>query len=393
MNDMKIIQLLPTVSYGDAISNYAFAIKKVIEKMGIDTEIYAEISGKNMPVRNISELEFLSNSDISKNILFNMTGYNIINDNNILSDKILYNHNISGNDILIYHMSTGSDINFSINKFPYNKIMIYHNITPPEFFRPYSRELFTLTNYGYKGLEYLNNTFSLCIADSEYNKTQLIEYGYKCNIKVCPVLIPFRKYKSSPDISVVERYSDNKTNIIFVGRIAPNKKHEDIIKTFYFYKKINPESRLILVGSWAGTEIYYERLKKYVEMLNLKDVIFTGHVDFSEIISYYRVADIFLCMSEHEGFCVPLVEAMFFNVPIIALDAGAVPETLGDSGIIIPDNDPLRTAGIIHEILTDENLRQNIINSQRNRLRDFSYRKTSGTLKKILTDFIKGENI
>ena len=128
-------------------------------------------------------------------------------------------------------------------------------------------------------------------------------------------------------------------------------------------------------------------------MLNLKDVIFTGHVDFSEIISYYRVADVFLCMSEHEGFCVPLLEAMFFNVPIIALDAGAVPETLGDSGIIISDNDPLRTAGIIHEILTDENLRQNIINSQKTRLRDFSYRKTSGMLKNILTDFIKGENI
>ena len=374
---MKIIQLLPTVSYGDAISNYAFEIKKVIENMGIDTEIYAEISGKNLPVRNVSELKFLSSPDISQNILSNMTKYNII----------------SEDDILIYHMSTGTDINFSINRLPCNKIMIYHNITPYEFFRPYNRELFALTSYGYKGLRYLNNTFSLCIADSEYNKSQLIEYGYNCNIKVCPILIPFRKYKSSQDISVMERYSDNITNIIFVGRIAPNKKHEDIIKTFYFYKKINPESRLILVGSWAGTETYYGRLKKYVEMLNLSDVIFTGHVDFSEIISYYRVADVFLCMSEHEGFCVPLVEAMFFNVPIIARDAGAVPETLGDSGIIVPDNEPIRTAGIIHEVVNNENLRQDIINSQRKRLRNFSYGKTSGKLKKILTDFIKGENI
>ncbi|MDE6538664.1 MAG: glycosyltransferase [Ruminococcus sp.] len=355
---MKIIQLLPTVSHGDAVSNDTLAIDKVIRKMGLDTDIYAEISGKNLPVKNISEL-----------------------------------NNISKNDIILYHMSTGTELNFRINKFPCRKIMIYHNITPPEFFRPYSRELFALTSYGYKGLEYLNKTFNLCIADSEYNKSQLIEYGYKCSVKVCPVLIPFQDYKKTPDISVMKKYSDGWTNIIFVGRIAPNKKHEDIIKTFYCYKKINPKSRLILVGSWAGMETYYERLKKYVEILNLKDVIFTGHVNFSEIISYYRVANIFLCMSQHEGFCVPLVEAMFFNVPVVALNAGAVPETIGKSGIIIPKNDPVHTAVIIHEIINNENLRKNIINSQKKRLCDFSYKKTSGLLKKILTDFINGENI
>ncbi|MDE6034396.1 MAG: glycosyltransferase [Ruminococcus sp.] len=352
---MKIIQLLPTVSYGDAVSNYAFEIEKVIKSMELDTEIYAEISEKNVPVKNVSEMH------------------------------------ISENDVLIYHMSTGSELNFRIDNFPCRKIMIHHNITPPEFFRPYNHELFALTSYGYTGLEHLNSTFNLCIADSEYNKNQLIEYGYKCNIKVCPVLINFSKYKSVPDISVMKRYSDNFTNIIFVGRIAPNKKHEDIIKTFYFYKKINPKARLILVGSWNGTEIYYERLKKYVETLGIDDVIFTGHVKFSEIISYYRIADVFLCMSRHEGFCVPLLESMFFNVPVIAVNAGAVPETLGNSGILLPDSDPIRTAGIIHKIVTNQNLRRNIVRSQRIRLRDFSYGKTSGILKNLLTNFLKGE--
>ena len=355
---MKIIQLLPTVSYGDAVSNDALAIDKLIRKMSINTEIYAEISGKNLPVKNISKL-----------------------------------NDISGNDILIYHMSTGTELNFRINKFQCRKIMIYHNITPPEFFRPYSHEMFALTSYGYRGLEYLNKTFNLCIADSEYNKSQLIEYGYKCPVKVGPVLIPFQEYKQNPDISVMKKYSDGWTNIIFVGRIAPNKKHEDIIKTFYYYKKINPKSRLILVGSWVGMETYYERLKKYVKLLDVKDVIFTGHVDFSEIISYYRVADIFLCMSQHEGFCVPLTEAMFFNVPVVALNAGAVPETLGKSGIIISDNNPIKTAGIIHKIMNDNKFRKSIINLQKKRLCDFSYEKTSGLLKKILKDFINGENL
>lgn len=353
---MKIIQILPTVSYGDAVSNDALALDRIIKSMGLDTEIYAETTGKNLPVKNISNLK-----------------------------------KISSHDIIIYHMSTGTDLNFSLNRTICRKIMIYHNITPPEFFRPYSHEMFALTNYGYQGLEYLKNTFNMCLADSEFNKSQLIEYGYRCPIEVRPVLIPFRNYRKAPDRYIINKYSDGWTNIIFVGRIAPNKKQEDVIKTYYYYKKINPKSRLILVGSWAGMENYYNRLKKYTEILGLDDVIFTGHITFDEIIAYYQVADIFLCMSRHEGFCVPLVEAMFFNIPIVALDAGAVPETLGESGILLPDNDPFYAVETIFRILSDETFRRDILKKQKKRLSDFSYRKTGSLFRKILTDFINGE--
>lgn len=353
---MKIIQILPTVSYGDAVSNDALALDRIIKSMGLDTEIYAETTGKNLPVKNISNLK-----------------------------------KISPHDIIIYHMSTGTDLNFSLNRTICRKIMIYHNITPPEFFRPYSHEMFALTNYGYQGLEYLKNTFNMCLADSEFNKSQLIEYGYRCPIEVRPVLIPFRNYRKAPDRYIINKYSDGWTNIIFVGRIAPNKKQEDVIKAFYYYKKINPKSRLILVGSWAGMENYYNRLKKYTEILGLDDVIFTGHITFDEIIAYYQVADIFLCMSRHEGFCVPLVEAMFFNIPIVALDAGAVPETLGESGILLPDNDPFYAVETISRILSDETFRRDILKKQKKRLSDFSYRKTGSLFRKILTDFINGE--
>lgn len=353
---MKVIQLLPTVLYGDAVSNDAFALDRVIKSMGLETAIYAETASKNLPVKNVLDLE-----------------------------------DISGNDVLIYHMSTGTDLNFSLNRLMCRKIMIYHNITPPEFFRPYSRKMFALTSYGYQGLEYLNRTFDLCLADSKYNKSQLIEYGYHCPIEVRPVLIPFQDYRKSPDQYVIKKYSDGWTNIIFVGRIAPNKKQEDVIKTFYCYKKINPKSRLILVGSWTGMESYYDRLKSYVKALHLNDVIFTGHVAFSEILAYYHVADVFLCMSQHEGFCVPLVEAMFFNVPIVALNAGAVPDTLGGSGVLLPDNNPFVASETISHIINNDNLRQNILKNQKKRLSDFSYKKTGNLFKRILTDFINGE--
>lgn len=353
---MKIIQLLPTVSYGDAVSNDALALDRIIKSMGLDTEIYAETVGKNLPVKNFRTLK-----------------------------------RISADDIIIYHMSTGTDINFSLDRIMCRKVMIYHNITPPEFFRPYSRELFALTSYGYQGLERLKSTFDLCIADSEYNKSQLIEYGYRCPVEVRPVLVNFRDYRKVPDRYIINRYSDGWTNIIFVGRIAPNKKQEDVIRTFYCYKKINPKSRLILVGSWAGTENYYKRLKKYTEILSLDDVIFTGHITFDEVLAYYQVADIFLCMSRHEGFCVPLVEAMFFSIPIVALSAGAVPETLGKSGVTLPDSNPVYAVEAIVRILNDENFRNEIIKGQKKRLSDFSYRKTAGLFRKILTDFINGE--
>lgn len=115
----------------------------------------------------------------------------------------------------------------------------------------------------------------------------------------------------------MEHYKDDGyTNFIFVGRVAPNKKQEDVIRAFYCYKKYcNPKSRLFIVGSYNGMERYYHRLRRYVGALELDNVVFTGHIPFAQILAYYHLADLFLCMSDHEGFCVPLVEAMYFNLP------------------------------------------------------------------------------
>ncbi|MDE5620311.1 MAG: glycosyltransferase [Ruminococcus sp.] len=355
---MRVVQLLPTVSYGDAVSNDALALDSIILKMGLETGIYAEITGKNLPkgkVRKVGQLK-----------------------------------NLKKDDIIIYHMSTGSELNFTLDRYKCRKMMIYHNITPPEFFCPYSHEAFSLTNYGYEGLDFLRDRVEYCLADSAYNKSELLKHSYKCPIDVRPVLIPFNDYRQSPDSETIRKYKDGRTNIIFVGRIAPNKKQENIIKSFYFYKKINPESRLILVGSYTGMENYHERLENYVKALGLSDVIFTGHVRFSEILAYYRIADIFLCMSEHEGFCVPLTEAMFFNIPIIALDKGAVADTLGGSGILLPDNDSVFASEMIEYTVKNNDFRRHIISGQKKRLADFSYEKTGRLFRSQLKKFIDG---
>ncbi|MBE6864564.1 MAG: glycosyltransferase family 4 protein [Ruminococcus flavefaciens] len=354
---MRIIQLLPTLSFGDAIGNDTLALKGAIHDMGYETEVYAENIDKRLPAG--------SGLDISK-----LSG-------------------LKKDDIILYHKSTGTDLTFKIDEFKCRRIMVYHNITPPEFFRPYSPAATALTEYGYKGVEYLKDKVEYCLADSSYNRSDLLRMGYTCPIDVRPILIRFEDYKQTPDEETIRKYSDGKKNLIFVGRIAPNKKQEDVIRAFYHYKKLNPESRLILVGSYSGMENYYNRLVKYAAALGLKDdVVFTGHIKFSAILAFYRIADVFVCMSAHEGFCVPLAEAMFFDVPIVALDTSAISDTLGGSGFLVDDNDPVFVSRVIDRVLNDEALRNELISGQRRRLKDFSYEKIKDTFTEQLKNFI-----
>jgi len=234
-----------------------------------------------------------------------------------------------------------------------------------------------------------------CLADSDYNKQELIEMGYKCQIDVLPLLIPFEDYDKVPSAKVLEKYMDDGyTNLLFVGRIAPNKKQEDIIKVFNYYKKnINSKSRLIFVGNAGGMELYYEKLQCYVKALELDDVIFTGHVGFEEILAYYRLADVFLCMSEHEGFGVPLVEAMWFDIPIIAYNSSAIPWVLGDSGVLVNNKNSILWSRLIEKILQDTVLQNEILQEQRQRLSEFSFEKTKSLFLRYLSSFQIGANI
>ncbi|SHM16788.1 glycosyltransferase [Ruminococcus flavefaciens] len=357
---MRVVQLLPTLSFGDAIGNDTIALKGVISEMGYTTDIYAENIDKRLP-EGIAQK----------------------------ADKL---RDLKKDDVLIYHKSTGTDLTFKIDNYKCRRIMVYHNITPPEFFRPYSTAATQLTEHGYKGVEYLRDKIDYVLAVSAYNRSELVKMGYTCPMDIRPILIKFDDYRQTPDEATIKKYSDGKKNLVFVGRIAPNKKQENVIRAFYCYKKLNPESRLILVGSSTGMENYYERLVKYANALGIgDDVIFPGHIKFSEILAYYRLADAFVCMSEHEGFCVPLVEAMFFDVPVIAYDTSAISDTLGGSGVLLDNNDPVFAAAVIDRVLKDEKLRESIIEGQRRRLEDFSYERIKATFEKELTDFINGK--
>lgn len=352
---MKIIQILPTISYGDAVGNDTVALYHTLKKEGYETAIYAENIDprmKNSDIKSVSKLPKLSEKDIA-----------------------------------LYHLSTGTKLNYKLEKLPCRKIVVYHNVTPPHFFEGYSEVSKELCTQGLAGAKYLSGCADYCLADSSYNKKELEQMGYKCNIDVLPILIPFEDYEKSPSKKILNRYTDNEyTNILFTGRIAPNKKQEDVIEAFYYYNKfINPKSRLFIVGSYGGMERYYNELQTYVKKLGLKNVVFTGHIKFDEILAYYKLADLFLCMSEHEGFCVPLVEAMFFDIPIVAYDSSAVADTLSGSGFLLKRKNAKETAAVIDRIVSDRKLREDILYNQRLRIQDFNH----DTIETMFLEYLK----
>lgn len=359
---MKVIQLLPTLAFGDAVGNDVRALKKLLVSLNFETGIFAENIDPRLP-----KGEALPVSKLPK---------------------------LDRRDTLIYHLSVGTDLNNQIDSFPCRKIMVYHNITPPSFFEPYSKTAVELSVSGLKGMVHLRNSFDYCLADSAFNRDNLLDAGYSCPIDVRPILIPFSDYEKTPDRLALERFGDGRTNIIFVGRISPNKRQEHVIRAFFHYKsQYDRSARLILVGSSGGMELYLKRLKDYARLLGIEqDVVFLGHVSFETILAVYRSASAFLCMSEHEGFCVPLVEAMLFDVPVIAYRSCAVPDTLGGSGILLDSNAPELAAAALHRVVADAPIRDAVVRGQRRRLADFSYEKIGSLFTKQLLQFLdRGE--
>lgn len=360
---MRIFQVLTTLSRGDAVSNDTLAIQKLLKANGIKSVIYAE---------------HLDPKFISKTI----KPYHVL-------------PKVRKGDLMLYHLSTGTMLNEKIKDLPCRKIVIYHNMTPPDFFVPYSGQAAKLCSQGIEEAKSLKTTFDAGINDSSFNMEQLKGYGYECPMKVCPILVPFEDYAKEPDADLLAKMggpaSENNhevKNVLFVGRIVPNKKPEDIMTMLYAYRQMYKEPvRLILAGSTQGMEKYTARLRLYAKKLGLDDIVFTGHITFPQILAYYRSADAFVQLSEHEGFCVPLLEAMYFRIPIVAFDSCAMPETLGGTGLLLSEKDPGLMGQALHEVLFDKELREKILAEQDERLKYFSYENVSKMFMEQLNEF------
>ncbi len=350
----RLDQLLPTFSYGDAVGNHAQALQGIFRGGGFRSEIFAQM--RHPKVRALSR---------------------DYHDCLMLDDP---------RNVTFFHFSIGSALSDFFRCLRSRKVLIYHNITPSEYLRGVNRRAEFECRRGRRELKEFSGRVELALADSEYNRQELKEMGFE-RAEVLPIIVNFAACDVPPRRDLLRQYGDGWKNVLHVGRFVPNKKIEDVIKSFAVYKRINPRSRLFLVGTAVSFENYTAALRGLVERLGVDDVLFPGHVDLRELCSYYRLADLYLHMSEHEGFCVPLLEAMYFDVPIVAFRAAAVPHTLGGGGVLVGEKHFDEIGELINLVLSDEGLRAGLIESGRKRLQDFAPAKIEQGLWEILVRY------
>ncbi len=347
-----IHQVLSDLKYGDAISNHALFIRDALRAEGYSSNIYV----RYIDPRVAHECSVFTPEDIGDSCG------------------------------IIYHHSTGTELTPHVIAHRGPKLLIYHNVTPAEFFEPYLPDFARILHAGRANLHHLARDFPKSASDSEFNAGELRACGFS-EPMVLPIAVDPVKWNVPPDAGLMEQLQDGRTNILFVGRIAPNKKQDDLVRAFQRFLVADPSARLILVGPVENGDPYVGHLCGIIESNGLgESVIMAGSIHDSQLAAYYRTAHLFWSMSEHEGFCVPLVEAMWFDIPIVAYRSTAVPETLGDAGLIFTSKSDLdQLATLSWLVVVDADLRQKLVQAQRRRRQNYLPERTARVLRSIAT--------
>ena len=325
-------QVLATLGYGDAIGHEVLGIRRVLREAGYESDIFVETVDSRLEslTRDYRELVDASSPD----------------------------------NLLLHHFSIGSKASRIAYALPDRMALIYHNITPPEYFSAMHPSLARQCFRGRREIHAYIDRCDLAMGDSEFNRRDLEALGFS-RTAVLPVVPDLSHLDGTPDPFVAMQFDDDWTNILFVGRVISNKKIEDLIRFFHAYSsRYNPRSRLLIVGVFSVFERYFAALTHMVEELGLTNVHFLGHVSDAELIAYYDTADLLLCASEHEGFCVPLIESFYTQVPVLAYAATAVPATMDGAGVLYDDKRPAHVAALMDAILSDPALQGAIIDAQ-----------------------------
>ena len=352
----RIHQVLATLGYGDAIGHEVLGIQRVLRGAGYESDIFVETADERLEplTRDYRELVDASHRD----------------------------------NLLLHHFSLGSKASRTAFALPDRMALIYHNITPPEYFAGLHRRLARQCFRGRRELRAYADRCDLAMGDSEFNRRDLESLGFP-RTAVLPVVPDFSHLDRDPQWMLAQDFDDDWSNIVFVGRVITNKKIEDLIRCFHAYQTVfNPRSRLIVVGSYSGFDRYLAALQHLATKLDASHVHFVGHVSDEELVAFYDIADLFLCASEHEGFCVPIVEAFYKEVPVLAYAATAVPATMDGAGVLFHDKTPTHVAHLMDAILSNASLRHRIVEGQlaavdRLRAKDFG-----GTLLGFVNDIL-----
>ena len=336
---IAVHQFVPTLDPG-AVGTHTLLLQQLLRGMGLDSDIFAEdVQGLTVETRSVAE------------------------------------HRAGrGEELLVYQSAIGSVTADYLGSLSTPLVVNYHNITPAGYgWSSHDRHGML---WGRAQMRRLGGRAALGLSDSAFNQAELVEAGYRATA-VAPVLVELGAVASDPVAAERLASARQGLEVLFVGRIAPNKAQHDLVKALAAYRRIyDPTARLHLVGGVAVPR-YQTALAGFVEVLGLEGAVtLTGPVSPGVLAAHYRNADVFVCLSEHEGFCVPLLEAMSHGLPVIAFAAAAVPETLGGAGLLLTDKSAATVAAAIHAVCADPNLRAEMVAAGSARVEAFSPTRT-----------------
>ena len=356
-----IHQFLPTFAPRDAIGTHAVHAQRILRGLGLESEIYAEgiVRSGRRQARSYRS----------------------------------YGRRTSpGRTWLLYQLSTGSAVADFLQARPEPKLVNYHNVTTAALFAPWEPHVAVECAEGRRQLRELAPRVELGIAVSAFNEGELRAAGCP-RTTVAPVLVDLDATDVGPDPDVLARLERAKeaggSDWLFVGRVAPHKCQHDVVRALAVYRRLyDPHARLHLVGG-AGSHAYVSTIQSYVASLGLSGAVdLAGSVTPEALLAHLRTADVFVCLSEHEGFCVPIVEAMRLGVPVVAFASTAVPETVGGAGLMLDAKDPLTVAAAVDRVLSDGELRGRLVAAGARRAAAFTLDRSARRFTEVVGKFL-----
>lgn len=363
---VAVHQVLPVFAPRDAIGNHTAAIRRALQAMGVTSEIFAgEVnSGAGNGARTIADID---------------------------------PHRVASAEptVWLYHASTGSAVAEWWAELPGPKALDYHNITPADLLGPWEPHVGVELDHGRRQLAELAEVADWALADSSYNEAELKGLGYRWTAVVPILLDTSHLADEGVDADILARLRARKAvggaDWLFVSRILPHKAQHDVIKGLAAYRAAyDPDARLTLVGA-VGSARYAEALGDFIDDLALEHAVdLTGSVAPGDLGARFRVADVYVSASDHEGFGVPLLEAMAHDIPVVAYASTAVPETVGDAALLVEDKSATTLAAAAHRVISDPALQAELIANGRRRLTELGLEPSTERLRiavaRILAD-------
>lgn len=353
----RIDQWVPALHRGDAIGDSTLLVRDALRGFGFQSEIYTFDQDQGLDAKHFGAWR-----------------------------------EGGADDVVLFHYALISPMNDAFKKLSGKRVLQHHNITPPRFFADWDTEIYKILDEGLRGLADLAPHATLGLGDSEFNRLELEGKGFG-RTGVLPIAIDFDRYRGPGNPVLKKTFKDARVNLLFVGRIAPNKRHDNLLRVLAYYKKnISNAVRLLAVGKHPRRETgrgepikahYLDSLVRLYSELGLEpgDVVFTDGVSHEELLAYYDTANVFVSMSEHEGFGVPLLEAMLKRIPIVALETTAVKETLGGAGLGFDEPNIAEFAEGAALLSRPSPRRDSLLAAQNLRVRDFEKTKTLTKLR------------